>query len=61
MAHLEDADLITWCLSKANQNKDESPFEDVQIKETRFDGKNDFSTTNHYNTLPNADAFLQKP
>ena len=61
--HLQDADLIILDASqKVNQNKEESPFEDLQIKGARiFDIKNDFSdTTNSLpNTVPTAEAFAK--
>ncbi|MEZ7497663.1 sulfurtransferase [Flavobacterium sp. Arc3] len=61
--HLQDPELIILDASqKVNQNKDESPLEDLQIKGARiFDIKNDFSdTTNPLpNTVPNADAFAK--
>lgn len=61
--HLDDANLIILdATQKINQNKEECPFDDLQIKGARiFDIKNDFSdTTNPLpNTLPNPDAFAK--
>lgn len=61
--HLDDANLIILDASQnANQNKEHSPLEEIQIKGARtFDIKNDFSdTTNPLpNTLPNAFAFAK--
>jgi len=61
--HLDDADLIVLDASqKVNHTKEESQFEEFQIKGARiFDIKNDFSdTTNPLpNTLPDPDAFAK--